>query len=176
MAAEWQPVPETKTKLSLECRLLSGLSPVFRQRRESSYLFEHGEWSSSGPGPWPRAELLLVWLTRRGYFFNDVREPKAWERARSFFPDDVIVVEGEGDPGYRVRKSESRRFTLAGTVPCVFVRRYLNRGMGAGRYESIGGGGLLGNVRVDGYYCDEPGARIEKADEKQLLDSLGARY
>ena len=70
--------------------------------------------------------------------------------------------------------SGQRAMFVLEDASCAYMRKYLKRGVG-GRWESSGGQVLLGNIKLEGWYCTEAGGQLDAATATAILKSLKYR-
>ena len=95
-------------------------------------------------------------------------------RAKQFLPQDRVTMSGDEVWLFFDGSLAYQRFLLDGKSQCAVVRRYISRGAG-GQWESPGGGEIMGNIRLDGWYCVAPGQDLDDATIKQIVRSLDRR-
>ena len=153
LAQEWEPVPVGEEWIELQAPGLEESVPARRRMRQGWVHIEHGRWAPPEKAL-PYAEIYFLRMDdlvfrERTFVLTD----SIGERVEKLFSSRSPRLRESGASFNDFEDLQYQRFTLDGTLECIFIRQ--GRSTTAENIDIYGSGAPIGDMKLEGWYCTD---------------------
>jgi len=168
----WVPLNKGLLDIAVNEQAL-GVSEHSARRKlvDGRFDIQDGQWR--GAGGWPRVRLLMHDLSGSRLTFaedNPFNQPLR-DRISKAFGTYPIAFGGAGEFPNRLGTIRVQRFSVNGTNQCVFVGQFTS----PSNELRAGDGEELGQIYIEGSYCDRPGNSVTTAELESFIFGIDLR-